>query len=444
MDPDTGLVNGIAPKKLLEVNQVEEVAGSGKDPYKLKRLADHYSCSCPAWRFKKDAGILSRTCKHLKALLGEEYEDARVKAASGSPSTSPKSSPTKKRAAGSSSGSPSKKSKNEVNLMLAENFEMNGKVNPEGWWMSEKLDGVRAYWDGSSMWSRSQNRYDAPDWFTKDFPDDIQLDGELWTERDAFDHTSGIIRAGASDKWERMIYMVFDTVGDTRPVEQRWKTLEDRFGKPLDPTEALARKTASSGSSSSSSSSSSTGKIVVLKQEKCKSHEHLVAELEKIEKVGGEGLMLRKAASQYEHTRSRSLLKVKTFYDAEAEVIRIEQGAGKNAGRMGALRCRMENGSNFKVGTGFKDSDRDNPPPVGTIIKYKFQELSQEGTPRFPVYMGIAIDKTEPKDATVRSTKLRADKKAAAAATANAAIAAEGVNGAEEGSKTTKTRAKRK
>ncbi|KAE8191182.1 hypothetical protein CF336_g4978, partial [Tilletia laevis] len=158
------------------------------------------------------------------------------------------------------------------------------------------------------------------------------------------------------------------------------------------------------------------GRIVVLKHEKCTSRDHLLEELTKVEAVGGEGLMLRKAGSQYDHRRSRSLLKVKTFYDAEAIVISIEQGEGKNSGRMGALGCQMENGARFKVGTGFTDSHRNNPPPVGSIITYKFQELSQDGIPRFPVFKGIAADKTKPKDAVVRSTQLRADKAAAAAA----------------------------
>ncbi|KAE8226596.1 hypothetical protein CF319_g821 [Tilletia indica] len=405
MDTETAHVNGIAPAKFLAVDETEEVLGSGKDPYKLKRHLDHYSCTCPAWRFQSKASIVARTCKHLKTLLGEAYESARVTAAGGMAPTSPSSSPKKRAASGSSSASPTKKSKNEVkvNLMLAETYMMDGKVDPTGWWMSEKLDGVRAYWDGSSMWSRASNCYEAPESFKAKLPNDMNLDGELWMQRDAFDETSGLIRSGAASwkKWDRIIYMVFDIVGDTNPFEQRLETLKQRFGEPQTPSDALSQQKG--------------GGIVVLKQEKCTSREHLLEELKKVEAVGGEGLMLRKAGSQYEHKRSRTLLKVKTFYDAEAVVIAIEEGDGKNKGRMGALRCRMENGSTFKVGTGFKDSHRNHPPEVGTVITYKFQELSHEGTPRFPVFVGIAADKTVPKDAIVRSTLLRTEKKAAAA-----------------------------
>ncbi|CAD6972498.1 unnamed protein product [Tilletia controversa] len=389
MDPDTAYVDGIAPAKLMEVDQVEEVLGSGKNPYKLKRHSDHYSCTCPAWRFQSSVSITARTCKHLKALLGEKYENERVVAAGGA-APSPSSSPKKRAASASSSASPTKKAKNS-------RFSKQSSL---------QLDGVRAYWDGSSIWSRASVLYDAPQDFKDKLPTDMSLDGELWMERDAFDGTSSIIRSGTSGwkKWDRIIYMVFDVVGDSNPFEQRLEALKQRFGEPLTPTEVLAQKGVPGG------------RIVVLKHEKCTSRDHLLEELTKVEAVGGEGLMLRKAGSQYDHRRSRSLLKVKTFYDAEAIVISIEQGEGKNSGRMGALGCQMENGARFKVGTGFTDSHRNNPPSVGSIITYKFQELSQDGIPRFPVFKGIAADKTKPKDAVVRSTQLRADKAAAAAA----------------------------
>ncbi|KAE8188961.1 hypothetical protein CF328_g6433 [Tilletia controversa] len=113
MDPDTAYVDGIAPAKLMEVDQVEEVLGSGKNPYKLKRHSDHYSCTCPAWRFQSSVSITARTCKHLKALLGEKYENERVVAAGGA-APSPSSSPKKRAASASSSASPTKKAKNSV------------------------------------------------------------------------------------------------------------------------------------------------------------------------------------------------------------------------------------------------------------------------------------------------------------------------------------------
>ena len=79
-----------------------------------------------------------------------------------------------------------------------------------GWWISEKLDGVRAYWDGKELLSRTGNTYPAPDWFIKDFPKDMHLDGELWCGRAKFQETVSIVRTEGSENWKTVMYHVFD------------------------------------------------------------------------------------------------------------------------------------------------------------------------------------------------------------------------------------------
>jgi DNA ligase 1 len=71
------------------------------------------------------------------------------------------------------------------NLMLAKNYEPL-KHNPKGWVMSEKLDGVRCYWNGVSMFSRNGKIFYPPKWFKDQLPKNLALDGELWTKRDDF------------------------------------------------------------------------------------------------------------------------------------------------------------------------------------------------------------------------------------------------------------------
>jgi len=110
-------------------------------------------------------------------------------------------------------------------------------------------------------------------------------------------------------------------------------------------------------------------------------------ELERVEKLGGEGIMLREKGSRYERKRSKTLLKVKTFQDAEAVVIGHEEGKGKYAGMFGALKVRSDTGKLFKIGTGFTDKEREDPPKIGATVTYKFQELTNDGIPRFPVYL---------------------------------------------------------
>lgn len=112
--------------------------------------------------------------------------------------------------------------------------------------------------------------------------------------------------------------------------------------------------------------------------------------------------MLRLPKSQYEFRRGSTLYKLKSFYDAEAVVIEHAKGEGRNAGRTGALVCRMECGTRFRVGTGLSDREREDPPPIGTVISYRFQEISEDGYPRFPSYRGVAVDKVRAKDAVIR------------------------------------------
>ncbi len=56
---------------------------------------------------------------------------------------------------------------------------------------------------------------------------------------------------------------------------------------------------------------------------------------------------------------------------------------------MGALQVRLADGTEFSVGTGFSDAQRDAPPAVGSVITFRYQELSDAGVPRFPSYVGV-------------------------------------------------------
>lgn len=249
-----------------------------------------------------------------------------------------------------------------------------------GWWISEKLDGVRAFWDSSKkiFLSRLGNEYPAPSWFTAGFPDDVDLDGELFGGRGAFQFTVGIAKTQGSKHWEKLVYKVFDAPSlKTQKFEERMEHAKDVVTK------------------------ASSKYIEWVEHTMCKSLEHLDEVFNEIEKLGGEGLMIREPGSKYAQGRSSSLLKIKRFHDGEAEVLAYEDGKGKYVGMVGALRCRMSSGKMFKVASGLSDQQRDKPPAIGSIIVYKCQELTNDGNPRFPVFVGIAADKTRPKDPVI-------------------------------------------
>jgi len=252
------------------------------------------------------------------------------------------------------------------NVLLAHKWEP-GKVNPAGWWMSEKLDGVRAYWSGSAFYSRNGNVFPAPEWFTADLPK-IPLDGELWAGRGQFSKAISIAKSRSADpaRWHKVSFAVFDApkLAGTYEVRCAW------LGAHL-----AGRKYAA-----------------MVPFQLCRNQAHLDANLAKVEKAGGEGLMLRQPGSAYEHGRSHSLLKVKSFHDEEGIVVGFEGGKGKNAGRCGALLLQTPDGRTVKVGTGLTDAERRKPPKRGVVVTYKFFELSASLTPRFPTFVGVRTD----------------------------------------------------
>ncbi|ESK91269.1 dna ligase [Moniliophthora roreri MCA 2997] len=377
-------IDGIKPKVYMADGEEKEVKSqTSNSTYKVKRTWDHFYCTCPAWRNQGGVPVNARSCKHLQSLLGHDYEAARVKlrnpdgpqlgAAKG------KATRTTKKAKGGDDDGDGGKGTPE--LLLANKWDIGTGPDPTGWWISEKLDGVRTFYDGKGMVSRLGNPFTPPKWFLDKLPKDVTLDGELFGGRGEFQSTVSIVKTVNSPHWQKITFQVFDIPSrGNEPFEKRIEFLKKLFGKD---------------------GSHESDKVVVVEHEKAKNREHVLEKLKEIEALGGEGLMLRKPGSEYEGRRSGTLLKVKTFYDAEAIVMGYEDGKNKYKGVTGSLVCKMESGKKFNVGSGLTDKQRKDPPKIGTIITYRFQELTKDGVPRFPTFVGEAIDKKKPKDAEV-------------------------------------------
>lgn len=352
--------------------------GSGASPYVLKNTGGVYSCSCPAWR-NQSIAIEKRTCKHLRKLRGDAAETERVGSAA-PPARAPKPA-----SASGGSATPAKAGAKDTAppVLLAHSFaEMQPAVDPSGWWMSEKLDGVRAWWDGTQFISRLGNAYLAPDWFTAGLPAH-PLDGELWLDRKQFQRCVAIVRRqDRGDGWKQIRYVVFDAPASEQTFEERLAGCEQWFQQQQP---AYAR---------------------FHPHERCRDEAHLRSELARVEALGGEGLMLRQPGSRYIAGRSTTLLKVKSFKDAEARIIGHSAGSGRHAGRLGALEVELPDGTKFSVGTGLSDAEREDPPAIGEIITFRYQELSDDGVPRFPSYVGVRTDAVwEPQPKPTRSKK---------------------------------------
>ncbi|HEX8962426.1 MAG TPA: DNA ligase [Rhodocyclaceae bacterium] len=236
-------------------------------------------------------------------------------------------------------------------------------ADPADYWVSEKLDGVRAIWDGRDLRFRSGRRVPAPAWFLAGLPAQ-PLDGELWLERGRFDELSGIVRKTkpVDAEWRRVVYMVFELPGGAGSFTERRARMDSVV--------------ASAGISW----------LGVVEQIRVKDRRELAAKLDEVVGSGGEGLVLHRAAAPYAAGRTGDLLKMKPWMDAEATVVGYEPGRGRLAGLTGALRMRTPDGREFRLGSGLSDRFRRHPPELGAIVTYRYQQLTKDGLPRFPRY----------------------------------------------------------
>ncbi|MCY1171265.1 DNA ligase [compost metagenome] len=260
-------------------------------------------------------------------------------------------------------------------LMLANVYRPG--VMLKDYWVSEKYDGVRGFWDGEKLLTRGGEQVMAPAWFTAGWPK-TPMDGELWAGRGQFSKAVSTVRqqmprATTDADWRSMRFMVFDLPAQPGSFTERIPSLNALVAQIKQPW------------------------VVAVAQYRVADHAALQAQLKKTVKLGGEGLMLHRGDSLYKGLRNDDLLKVKTHEDAEARVIAHIPGKGKNAGRLGALLVEMpaEAGKpalRFKLGTGLSDAQRNNPPPIGTLVTYRYRGLNDSGIPRFASFMRVRED----------------------------------------------------
>jgi len=251
-------------------------------------------------------------------------------------------------------------------VMLAMKWEPGMEIS--GWFMSEKLDGVRACWNGKNLISRTGKIFSAPAWFTEDFPA-IVLDGELWVGRQQFSDALSVVRRKLPhDGWKNIIYMIFEAPQAPGGFEERIELAQRWFLEHPTPY------------------------ADVINQEICRDEKHLLQRLREVEDLNGEGLILRKPGSAYVAGRSHFMLKVKTFSEAEAVVMKHLPGNGRNKGRLGSILVELPDGKRFAIGSGFSDEDRLNPPPIGSTITFKHQGFTKNGIPRFAFFKAVRED----------------------------------------------------
>lgn len=237
------------------------------------------------------------------------------------------------------------------------------------YWVSEKYDGVRGFWDGHTLRTRGGETVAAPAWFTAGWPE-TPMDGELWAGRGRFSHAQSTVRQQQPDDaaWREMRFMVFDLPAHGGTFDQRLPAL-NQLVESLDQPWVQA-----------------------VPQQRVASDAALQKLLLRTVRAGGEGLMLHRGASMYRAGRSDDLIKVKTHEDTEAKVVAHLPGQGRHAGRLGALVVEMPSGQRFRLGAGLTDVERDHPPPVGSWVTYRFRGTHDSGVPRFASFVRVRED----------------------------------------------------
>ncbi|WP_445428037.1 DNA ligase [Alishewanella sp. HL-SH05] len=252
-------------------------------------------------------------------------------------------------------------------LLLAQIYHED--VDIQDYWVSEKLDGVRAYWDGKQLLSRGGNIIAAPSWFLADFPSQ-KLDGELWLGRQQFAATLSIVskQQPVQSEWQQIRYYVFELPEAAGTFSDRvlaMHALKQQLNSPY---------------------------IVIVPQFRVADKQQLFTKLTELEQAGAEGLMLHHQAALYHTGRSQALLKLKTYQDSEAEVVGYRPGKGKYQGMVGALIVKTPEGKTFAIGSGLTDALRETPPEIGTVITYRYNGLTVHGLPRFARFLKVHSD----------------------------------------------------
>ncbi|PHS32645.1 MAG: DNA ligase [Methylophaga sp.] len=250
-----------------------------------------------------------------------------------------------------------------ADILLLKTYDDSQDVT--GWLMSEKLDGMRAIWDGEMLKSRQGNQIAAPQWFLQALPP-FALDGELWTQRGNFENIISIVRQQKpDDRWQTISYQIFEVPNQQGGLLDRLAILQNYLEQ------------------------NPSAFVTIIPQTTVQSSSHLKTELDKVISLGGEGLVVRKPSLPYHSGRSSFALKVKQYQDTECTVIAHKEGKGKYTGKLGSLQCQLPSGVIFYIGSGLSDQQREYPPSIGSIITFKYYGLTKNNKPRFPVFLRI-------------------------------------------------------
>ncbi len=265
------------------------------------------------------------------------------------------------------------------------------KTDPAGWFVSLKMDGVRATWmkQGSHFQfvSRGGKDYTPPKWFTIGFPRDLWFDGELWIPSRPAAEIAGLVRRSPprDSDWEQVYFCVFDIVNPdirSKPFVERYEKLKQWM---------LVN---------------TNSHLTLVEQHEAKDFNHAHKMYRNIIETGGEGVVLRHPESPYVMKRSPLMLKWKPVLSAEAVIIGYMEGSGKFKNHLGAFRVHWIDQPTHifklsgKMDLAFRKSfvwkngkliQKGHVP--SHIVTLEYMTINEKtGLPRQPIFVGFRLD----------------------------------------------------
>ena len=258
--------------------------------------------------------------------------------------------------------------------MLAHDYHKRGKSALFPCLVQPKLDGTRCIAvPGKGLFSRLRKSFPHMEHIVEEInllPTTVILDGELYSNTLTFQEIVGLVKretlqAGDAEKQQQIQFHVYDMVHDEMSYQQRFVNLQMLFKKYK------------------------FKHIVLVQTESCESEEKMKEKHAEYVAAGYEGIMLRAKQGIYKHSRSVDLLKYKEFLDDEYNVIGFEEGQGLEEGCV-IWVCQTPSGKTFHCRPrGTRESRcelfQQGADYVGKKLTVRFQELTDEGIPRFPV-----------------------------------------------------------
>lgn len=243
------------------------------------------------------------------------------------------------------------------------------QARPQSFVYSEKLDGVRAFWDGKNLYSKGGKLLTPPSFFTQNFPH-FAIEGELWSKRGDFENIVSILKSTKKkEKWRELKFYIFEVPNQQGGILKRLEVLEAYLASQPAPF------------------------ISIIPQLPLNTLQALQDALSAITQAGGEGVVVREKDTPYYTGRNKKAMKLKLYEDRECKITSYVQGKGKFENLVGSIIC-LDGDVEFKIGSGMSEDFRKNPPKVGTIITYKYFGLNKNKLPKFPVFLRIRSDES--------------------------------------------------